>query len=116
VRVLTGPLVLGRTLTPGGMAWGVGNRDEPFELPAWIDRTRRAHTTRVESLAPFAVLVLVTHVTGRASEITAVASVAFLAFRVAHGVSDMMALVPGLTVAHMASVLTLIVLLAAITV
>ena len=113
---LTGPLVLGRTLTPGGLAWGMGNRDEPFELPAWHDRAQRAHTNMVENLAPFAVLVLVAHVTGRANEITAMASVAFLAFRIAHGVSYMMGLVPWRTVAHTASVLALFVLLAAITV
>lgn len=112
---LTGPLVLVRTRTPGGLAWGAGNRDTPFEGPAWHDRTQRAHANMVENLLPFAVLVLVAHVTGRADEVTAAASVAFLAFRVAHGVSYIMGLVPWRSLAHTASVLTLFVLLYAIT-
>jgi uncharacterized MAPEG superfamily protein len=69
---------------PGGSAWGFGNRDTSFAVPAWIERTRRAHTNMVENLAPFACLVLIAHVTGKANATTALGAEIFLAARVLH--------------------------------
>lgn len=69
---------------PGGPAWGFGNRDASFTVPAWIERGRRAHTNMVENLAPFACLVLVAHVAGKANATTAFASQLFLASRVVY--------------------------------
>jgi uncharacterized MAPEG superfamily protein len=56
--------IAGLAQVPGGFAWGFGNRDTTIELPAWAGRTRRAHANLVENLAPFAILVLVAHVSG----------------------------------------------------
>jgi uncharacterized MAPEG superfamily protein len=67
---------------PGGWAWGVGNRDASFTVPAWIERGRRAHANMVENLIPFACLVLVAHVGGKANASTAFAAELFLAARV----------------------------------
>lgn len=69
---------------PGGPAWGFGNRDSDFAVPAWILRGRRAHTNMVENLLPFACLVLVAHVSGKANATTAFASQLFLASRVVY--------------------------------
>lgn len=69
---------------PGGMTWGFGNRDDTFEVPDWILRTRRAHTNMVENLAPFAALVLVAHVAGKADATTALGAQIFFVARVAH--------------------------------
>ncbi len=33
----------GEMVTPGGMEWGLGNRDVPLELPPWAARAKRAH-------------------------------------------------------------------------
>lgn len=71
-------------ILPGGAVWGFGNRDYEFAVPAWIERTRRAHTNMVENLAPFACLVLVAHVTGKADATTALGSQVFFIARVAH--------------------------------
>lgn len=74
-----------RLLTlPGGMTWGLGNRDDSFEVPAWIERTRRAHANMAENLAPFACLVLVAHVAGKADATTAMGAQIFFVARVAH--------------------------------
>jgi uncharacterized MAPEG superfamily protein len=62
---------------PGGWAWGVGNRDTPFAVPPWLERTRRAHANMVENLIPFACLVLVAHVAGKANATTALAAQIF---------------------------------------
>src|SRR5690349_17497470 len=67
---------------PGGMAWGVGNRDTHLAVPAWLERTRRAHANMVENLIPFACLVLVAHAGGKANATTAFAAQLFLAARV----------------------------------
>lgn len=70
--------------TPAGRAWGFGNRDKPMELPPWAARAKRAHANMVENLAPFAALVLVAHVAGKANETTALGATIFFWARVAH--------------------------------
>jgi uncharacterized MAPEG superfamily protein len=76
--------VFGLSRIPGGMAWGFGNRDTPFAVPAWIERVRRAHMNMVENLPVFAALVLVAHVSGKADATTALGSQLFFVGRVAH--------------------------------
>lgn len=69
---------------PGGFTWGVGNRDTPFTVPAWIERTRRAHANMVENLIPFACLVLAAHLGGKTNATTALAAQLFFWSRVAY--------------------------------
>jgi len=86
VLCLSIPLVsvTGLLAQTGGSAWGFGNRDEPFAVPKWVSRTRRAHANMVENLAPFACLVLVAHLTGKANATTALGAELFFAGRLAH--------------------------------
>jgi len=56
------------------------------DLPAWAQRAQRAHLNLVENLAPFAVLVLVAHLTGNANEVTLLGARLFFWARVAHAV------------------------------
>ena len=76
--------VMGEFQTPGGLEWGLGNRAEPLKLPEWAARAKRAHGNLVENLAPFAVLVLAAHVTGKANGMTALGAEIFFLARVAH--------------------------------
>jgi uncharacterized MAPEG superfamily protein len=76
--------LVGRTMTPGGAAWAFGNRATPLDAAAWVGRAVRAHLNLVENLAPFAILVLVAHVTGRANATTALGATLFFWGRVAH--------------------------------
>jgi uncharacterized MAPEG superfamily protein len=79
------PVILaGRTVTPGGAKWGLGNRDQPMKFPGWAERAGRAHANLVENLAPFAILVLVAHLSGQANDVTAMAARAFFWLRAAH--------------------------------
>jgi uncharacterized MAPEG superfamily protein len=57
------------------------------DLPAWAQRAQRAHLNLVENLAPFAVLVLVAHLTGNANEVTLLGARLFFWARVAHAVT-----------------------------
>ena len=74
----------GRLTTPGGLAYGVGNREGTFTAPAWAERAQRAHANLTENLAPFAILVLVAHVAGKANATTALGAQLFFWGRVAH--------------------------------
>jgi uncharacterized MAPEG superfamily protein len=74
----------GRAGVPGGLAWAFGNRGTPLAVPAWTSRAERAHQNLVENLAPFAILVLVAHVAGRANETTALGATLFFWGRVGH--------------------------------
>jgi len=76
--------VFGELKEPGGVEWGLGNRDTSFELPTWAARAKRAHGNLVENLIPFAVLVLVAHVSGKADAMTALGATIFFWSRLAH--------------------------------
>ena len=76
--------LIGRTQSPGGMQWALGNRDTPLETPAWAGRAVRAHLNLIENLAPFAILVLVAQLAGKANATTALAATVFFWARVAH--------------------------------
>jgi len=58
----------------------------PPEMPAWIKRLERAHQNAVESLVPFAALVLVAHQAGHSNEWTAMWAMVFFWARVAHAI------------------------------
>jgi uncharacterized MAPEG superfamily protein len=76
--------LVGRVTQPGGQAWAFGNRDTPLDTPPWVGRAVRAHLNLVENLAPFAILVLVAQVTGRANATTALGATLFFWGRVLH--------------------------------
>lgn len=75
---------IGVARMPGGTAWGIGNRDTPLAVAPWIERTRRAHANMVENLAPFACLVLVANIAGKANASTAFAAQLFVAARIVY--------------------------------
>jgi len=74
----------GRMQVPGGMEWAFGNRDRELAVPPWAGRAIRAHVNLTENLAPFAVLVLVAQVAGKANSLTALGAEMFFFARVAH--------------------------------
>ena len=76
--------LVGRAQTPGGMEWALGNRDRSLAIPEWAARAQRAHLNLIENIAPFAILVLVAQVTGKANAMTALGSIIFFAGRAAH--------------------------------
>jgi uncharacterized MAPEG superfamily protein len=78
------PYGLGRMQLSGGMAWAAGNRETSLEGPPWIGRAVRAHENLIANLAPFAALVLVAHVAGKANGATAFGATLFFWARVAH--------------------------------
>ena len=75
----------GLTQAPGGPSWSLGNRAEPLAgIPEWAARAQRAHLNLLQNLAPFAILVLVAQVSGKANATTALGATIFFWARVAH--------------------------------
>jgi uncharacterized MAPEG superfamily protein len=55
-------------------------------LPDWVNRANRAHINAVESLTPFAAVVLVGHATAVSGSASALAAAVFFFARLAHAV------------------------------
>ena len=58
----------------------------PRPVPLWGMRANRAHCNAVESFAPFAALVIVAHLAGKANATTAFLATSFFWLRLAHAV------------------------------
>ncbi len=63
----------------------------PRPVPLWGQRANRAHINAVETFAPFAALVLVAHVGGKESAMTAFWAMAYFWIRLAYTVVYLMA-------------------------
>lgn len=86
--ILTGalwiPVVIGYVYARGPLR-PIDYRVAPTSaLPDWVNRANRAHLNAVESLAPFAVVVLVASALGISTSITALAAAVFFWARLAH--------------------------------
>ncbi len=61
-----------------------GSRENFPTVEGWIGRAKRAHMNLIENLLPFAALVLVAHVAGKADGTTALGAQLFFWARVVH--------------------------------
>jgi uncharacterized MAPEG superfamily protein len=61
-------------------------------LPLWGRRADRTHLNAVESFAPFAALVIVAHVSGKANAMTAFWATCFFWLRLGHAVVYLLAI------------------------
>src|SRR5882757_7106447 len=64
----------------------------PRPIPLWGKRADRAYLNAVETFAPFAALVLIAHVTGKANAMTAFWAICFFWLRLAHAVVYLLAI------------------------
>jgi uncharacterized MAPEG superfamily protein len=64
----------------------------PRPVPLWGKRADRTYLNAVESFAPFAALVLVAHLTGKANTMTAFWATAFFWLRVTHAIVYLLAI------------------------
>ena len=80
------PYIVGLTIQSGGISAGQYRDPTPPELPAWVKRCNRAHQNAVESIAPFAILVIILHLAGISNEMTVLWCMIFFFARLAHAV------------------------------
>jgi uncharacterized MAPEG superfamily protein len=69
-----------------GLPMLAGNREGLPPLTGWAGRAQRAHLNMLESLAVFAIFVLVAHATGRANATTALGATLFFWARAAYAI------------------------------
>jgi len=84
--ILWVPYIVGIIVTNGIITPSFYRDPTQGDLPAWVKRCNRAHINSVETLTPFAVMVLIAHVVGAASETTAMWAMVFFYSRLAHAV------------------------------
>lgn len=77
------PYILAHILNVGLMP-ALTYRADDVPLPAWAARAKKAHYNAIESLVPFAALVVVAHLSGAANDATAAAAVTYFWARLAH--------------------------------
>lgn len=87
--ILTGslwiPVVIGYVLTRGLPTPDDYRRAPTSPLPDWVQRANRAHLNAVESLAPFAAVVLAASAMGTSNAVTETCAAVYFA-RAAHAV------------------------------
>jgi uncharacterized MAPEG superfamily protein len=84
--VLWIPYVVAQVLTNGFLAPINYVDPTPRPLPPWGKRADRAYINAVECFAPFAALVIIAHLAGKADAMTAFWAVWFFWLRLAHAV------------------------------
>jgi len=65
------PYVIAQVTTNGPLQGGNYRDPTPRPVPLWGQRANRAHVNAVESFAPYAALLLIVQVTGKADAMTA---------------------------------------------
>ena len=79
------PYIVGLIRARGNNPDDYKNPPDPSQSP-FLKRAYRAHVNLVENLPVFAILILVLHLTERATEATALAAAIFFWSRVAHAI------------------------------
>lgn len=79
-------ITIAGSLATRSMTELVGNREGFVDSSGWVGRAGRAHRNMLESLIPFAALVLVAHVAGASNAMTLLGAQIFVAARAAFAV------------------------------
>jgi uncharacterized MAPEG superfamily protein len=85
------PYVVCQVMTNGFLAPPNYVDPSPRPVPLWGKRANRAYLNAVEVFAPFAALVVIAHIAGKANAMTAFWTISFFWLRVAHAVVYLLA-------------------------
>ncbi len=86
------PYVIAQVTTNGPLAPPNYADPTPRPVPLWGKRADRAYLNAVECFAPFAALVIIAHVTGKADVMTAFWAMGFFWLRLAHAAVYLLAI------------------------
>jgi uncharacterized MAPEG superfamily protein len=90
--VLWIPYIVCQVLTNGFLAPPNYRDPKPRPVPLWGERANRAHINAVETFAPFAALVIIAQVAGKADAMTAFWAMAYFWLRLAHAIVYLLAI------------------------
>ena len=82
------PYIVCQVMTNGFLSGENYVDPTPRPVPLWGQRAYRAHLNAVEAFAPFAALILIAHVAGKESAMTAFWAAAFFWIRLAHALAS----------------------------
>ena len=80
------PYIVAQVMTNGPLKPANYVDPAPRAVPLWGQRANRAHINAVETFAPFAALVIVAQLTGKADAMTAFWATCYFWLRLAHAV------------------------------
>ncbi|HLX18267.1 MAG TPA: MAPEG family protein [Bradyrhizobium sp.] len=80
------PYIACQAMTNGNLTPQNYRDPTPRPVPLWGKRADRVHVNAVEAFAPFAALVIVIHLAGKANPTTAFLAMSYFWLRVAHAV------------------------------
>ena len=86
------PYIICQVMTNGFLGRENYRDPAPRPVPLWGKRADRTYLNAVESFAPFAALVLVAHLTGKANSMTAFWAMSFFWLRVVHAIVYLLAI------------------------
>jgi uncharacterized MAPEG superfamily protein len=86
------PYVVCQVMTNGFLTPANYVDPTPRPLPFWGKRADRTYVNAVEAFAPFAALVIVVHLTGKANAMTAFWAASFFWLRVVHAIVYLLAI------------------------
>ncbi|MEQ1812376.1 MAG: MAPEG family protein [Terricaulis sp.] len=86
------PYVVSQVLTNGFLAAPNYRDPTPRPVPLWGKRADRTYMNAVEVFAPFAALVIVAHVAGKANAMTAFWAMSFFWLRLVHAIVFLLAI------------------------
>jgi uncharacterized MAPEG superfamily protein len=84
------PYIVCQVMTNGFLAGENYVDPKPRPVPLWGQRANRAQLNAVESFAPFAALVLIAHVAGKETAMTAFWTISFFWLRLLHAIVYML--------------------------
>ncbi len=80
------PFIVGVNMIPADGPPDFSRPPDLSRMPAWVHRAHRAHLNMIETIVPFAAVVLIAHVAEVSTTVTVAAAIAFFWLRVAHAV------------------------------
>lgn len=86
------PYIVAQVMTNGFLTPPNYVDPTPRPIPLWGKRADRAHLNAVEGFAPFAALVIIAHVSGKANAMTAFWAMSFFWLRLTHAAVYLLAI------------------------
>ena len=86
------PYIIAQVVTNGPLKPANYVDPAPRSVPQWGKRANRVHLNAVETFAPFAALVLIAHVAGKANAMTAFWATCYFWLRLTHAVVYLLAI------------------------
>ena len=80
------------------------------DVPPWVGRADRVQRNHHDNLAMIATVILIAQITGQTDEVTAIASITLVSFRLLHSLSYIFGIIGVRTIAYFGALVALLVI------